>query len=149
MKWIVDYVVGNTYKVKYVEAKTSVEAIKKANVKNIVDIKPLEDTMIQVHISKDELIEKKYILIKSNNFYDADDIESRLQTEKYDTYENAYNTMKNEVIKKLKLDDKGWQKYIVGVLDHIEYSNVYLNTWSARIHTDFGEYSSYWKIIEA
>lgn len=33
MKWKVDYVVGNTYKVKYVEAKTNTEAIKKAKVK--------------------------------------------------------------------------------------------------------------------
>ena len=37
-KWIVDYVVGNTYKVKYVFAETATEAIKKAKVKNIVDL---------------------------------------------------------------------------------------------------------------
>lgn len=37
-KWIVDYVVGNTYKVKYVFADTAAAAIKKARVKNIVDI---------------------------------------------------------------------------------------------------------------
>lgn len=36
--WIVDYVVGNTYKVKYIEATTAQEAIKKARVKNIVDL---------------------------------------------------------------------------------------------------------------
>ena len=37
-KWIVDYVVGNTYKVKYVYAETAEEAIRKARVKNIVDL---------------------------------------------------------------------------------------------------------------
>ena len=37
-KWRVDYVVGNTYKVKYVFADTSASAIKKARVKNIVDL---------------------------------------------------------------------------------------------------------------
>lgn len=37
-KWIVDYVVGNTYKIKYVYAETAEEAIKKARVKNIVDL---------------------------------------------------------------------------------------------------------------
>lgn len=43
MKWRVDYVVGNTYKVKCVEAKTNTEAIKKAKVKNIVDLNPVDD----------------------------------------------------------------------------------------------------------
>lgn len=42
MKWRVDYVVGNTYKVKYVVADTSTQAIKKARVKNIVDLNPIE-----------------------------------------------------------------------------------------------------------
>ena len=37
-KWSVDYVVGNTYKIKYVYAETAEEAIKKARVKNIVDL---------------------------------------------------------------------------------------------------------------
>ena len=38
-KWAVDYVVGNTYKVKFVFAETANEAIKKAKVKNIVDLR--------------------------------------------------------------------------------------------------------------
>ena len=38
MKWCVDYVVGNTYKVKYVIADSASQAIKKARVKNIVDL---------------------------------------------------------------------------------------------------------------
>ena len=38
MKWRVDYVVGNTYKVKYVIADSAFQAIKKARVKNIVDL---------------------------------------------------------------------------------------------------------------
>lgn len=42
-KWRVDYVVGNTYKVKYVYAKTNTEAIKKARIKNIVDLTIVED----------------------------------------------------------------------------------------------------------
>lgn len=40
--WIVDYVVGNTYKVKTVNAETAADAIKKARVKNIVDLKPVD-----------------------------------------------------------------------------------------------------------
>lgn len=37
-KWRVDYVVGNTYKCKYVYANTAEEAIKKARIKNIIDL---------------------------------------------------------------------------------------------------------------
>ena len=40
--YIIDYVVGNTYKVKKIKAKTVASAIKKARVKNIVDIQ-IED----------------------------------------------------------------------------------------------------------
>ena len=36
--YIIDYVVGNTYKTKEVKAETIEQAIKKARVKNIVDI---------------------------------------------------------------------------------------------------------------
>lgn len=42
-KWRVDYVVGNTYKVKYVFANDAVGAIKKAKVKNIVDLTICEE----------------------------------------------------------------------------------------------------------
>lgn len=38
MKWRIDYVVGNTYKVKYVIADSASQAIKKARIKNIVDL---------------------------------------------------------------------------------------------------------------
>ena len=38
MKWRIDYVVGNTYKVKYVMADSASQAIKKARVRNIVDL---------------------------------------------------------------------------------------------------------------
>lgn len=37
-KWEVVYVVGNIYKAKYVFAVSANEAIKKARVKNIVDL---------------------------------------------------------------------------------------------------------------
>ena len=37
-KWCVYYVVGNTYRAKYVYAETPEQAIKKAKVKNIVDL---------------------------------------------------------------------------------------------------------------
>ena len=40
MLWCVDYVVGNTYKAKYVQADTAAQAIKRARVKNIVDLNP-------------------------------------------------------------------------------------------------------------
>lgn len=42
-KWRVDYVVGNTYKVKFVNAETNTEAIKKAKVKNIVDLNIVDE----------------------------------------------------------------------------------------------------------
>lgn len=38
-KWRIVHVVGNTYKVKYIIAETPEKAIKKARIKNIVDIK--------------------------------------------------------------------------------------------------------------
>ena len=38
MKWQIDYVVSNTYKVKYVIADNASQAIKKARVKNIIDL---------------------------------------------------------------------------------------------------------------
>lgn len=37
-KWNVTYVVGNTYKRKYVYALSSEEAIQKAKIKNIVEL---------------------------------------------------------------------------------------------------------------
>lgn len=43
MKWRVDYVVGNTYKVKYVIVDSASQAIKKARVKNIVDLNIIGD----------------------------------------------------------------------------------------------------------
>lgn len=47
MIWCVDYVVGNTYKVKYIEADTAEQAIKKARVKNIVDLKIIDERGLQ------------------------------------------------------------------------------------------------------
>ncbi len=41
-KWRVDYRVGNTYKVKYVLAENASKAIKKARIKNIVDLQICE-----------------------------------------------------------------------------------------------------------
>lgn len=40
MIWIVDYRVGNTYKVKEVEAETPQEAYRKANRKHVIDVNP-------------------------------------------------------------------------------------------------------------
>ena len=37
-KWNITYVIGNTYKRKYVFADTNKNAIKKAKVKNIVEL---------------------------------------------------------------------------------------------------------------
>jgi hypothetical protein len=46
IKWRVDYAVGNTYKVKYVYAENNKQAIKRAKVKNIIDLTPeLPDVM--------------------------------------------------------------------------------------------------------
>ncbi len=41
-KWCIYYVVGNTYKVKQINAETPEEAIKRARVKNIIDIQTLQ-----------------------------------------------------------------------------------------------------------
>jgi hypothetical protein len=41
--YIIDYVVGNTYKVKKIKAETVEQAIKRARVKTIVDINIKED----------------------------------------------------------------------------------------------------------
>ena len=43
MKWRIDYVVGNTYKVKYVIADSASQAIKRARVKNIVDLNIIKE----------------------------------------------------------------------------------------------------------
>ena len=40
--WIIDYVVGNTYRVKRIKANTAQAAIKKSRLKNIVDINELK-----------------------------------------------------------------------------------------------------------
>lgn len=42
-KWRVEYVVGNTYKSKYIFAETANDAIKKAKIKNIVDLYPVDE----------------------------------------------------------------------------------------------------------
>ena len=42
-KWYMTYLVGNTYKGKYVLADTSEQAIKKARVKNIVELFPVDE----------------------------------------------------------------------------------------------------------
>ena len=42
-KWEVTYIVGNTYRVKYVYAGTADVAIKKARVKNIKDLQIVEE----------------------------------------------------------------------------------------------------------
>lgn len=42
-KWYVGYYVGNTYKGKYVKAATSGEAIKKARIRNVVELFPVNE----------------------------------------------------------------------------------------------------------
>lgn len=49
-RWLVDYVVGNTYKVKYVYADTAEKAIKKARVKNIDDLYPVDENGNRIEI---------------------------------------------------------------------------------------------------
>ena len=45
--YVIDYVVGNTYKVKKIKAETVKQAIKKARVKSIVDINIEEDIIVE------------------------------------------------------------------------------------------------------
>jgi len=47
LKWRVDYVVGSTYKVKYVNAETNTQAVKRARVKNIVDLNVVNQSLMQ------------------------------------------------------------------------------------------------------
>lgn len=47
LKWRVDYVVGSTYKVKYVNAETNTQAVKRAKVKNIVDLNVVNKSLMQ------------------------------------------------------------------------------------------------------
>lgn len=89
-----------------------------------------------------------YILIKTNDFFSPDNIEGRIQTEIFPTYQEAYDTMKNEVVKCLIIHDKRCQEYLHNVLAHCEYTNVYLGEWSAREHSDYGETNRYWKIVD-
>ena len=42
-KWNVGYYIGNTYTYKYVYADTAAQAIKKARIKNIVELYPVEE----------------------------------------------------------------------------------------------------------
>jgi len=46
-KWNVTYAVGNTYKRKYVFADTNTQAIKKARVKNIVELYIVDENNIR------------------------------------------------------------------------------------------------------
>ena len=43
MKWLVVYNVSNTYQHKFVIAENSAAAIKKARVKNIIDLYPVDE----------------------------------------------------------------------------------------------------------
>lgn len=43
MRWQIDYYVGNTYKYKIIEAENNEKAIKKAKIKNIVDLFPIDE----------------------------------------------------------------------------------------------------------
>lgn len=47
LKWRVDYVVGSTYKVKYVNAETNTQAVKRARVKNIVDLNVVNESLME------------------------------------------------------------------------------------------------------
>ena len=49
-KWEVTYIVGNTYKFKYVFAETNEQAIKKARVKNIVDLYVIDENNNRVEM---------------------------------------------------------------------------------------------------
>ena len=42
-KWNVGYCIGNTYTYKYAYADTAAQAIKKARIKNIVELYPVEE----------------------------------------------------------------------------------------------------------
>ena len=46
-KWYMTYLAGNAYKGKYVLAETSEQAIKKAKVKNIVELFPVDENKMK------------------------------------------------------------------------------------------------------
>lgn len=89
-----------------------------------------------------------YILIKYTDFYDSDNVEGRLQTKKFESYDEAFEEVKNEVTHTLKCDDKHYLEYLDKVLDGWEFSNVCIDRYTARVHTDYGNSHKYWKIVE-
>lgn len=84
----------------------------------------------------------KWILISTNDFYAPDNIQGRIQSKIYNTYEDAYNTMKDSVLNYVEEDRKEL------VSSGIEFTDVALGEYNARSHRDNGELNNYWKIIE-
>ena len=84
----------------------------------------------------------KWILISTNDFYAPDNIKGRIQSEIYNTYEDAYNAMKDSLLGYIEEDRKEL------VLSGIEFTDVALGKYDARRHRDNGKLNNYWKIIE-
>lgn len=89
-----------------------------------------------------------YILIKYTDFYDSDNVEGRLQTKKFESYNEAFEEVKNEVTHALKCDDDHYLEYLDKVLEGWEFSNVCIDKYAAFVHTDYGNFHRYWKIVE-
>ena len=84
----------------------------------------------------------KCMLIKVNDSCRPDNINGRIQAIPCNTYEEAYEQMKEEVLSHV---DK---KYVEAVISGIEFADMYLDEVGARIHKDFGKLNYYWKIVK-
>jgi len=85
---------------------------------------------------------KKYVLIFTNDLHNSDNIHGRVQTQIFNTHEQAYEQMKAHAL----MCVEGSLKELL--LSGIEFSNVYLGEDVARINKDSGAINYYWKIIE-
>lgn len=84
----------------------------------------------------------KCMLIKVNDLCRPDHINGRIQTIPCDTYEEAYEQMKKEVLSHVD------EKYTEAVISGIEFTDMYLGEDGARIHKNFGKLNYYWKIVK-
>lgn len=110
--WEIDYVVGNTYKKKYITATTSQEALDKAKVKNIIDLNISKNNFKEeqydalVHILRTGQLEQKDVdlldcskmplLYQDDNYYADITLEDLLNKHQFTIDVYAYLNNKTE-----------------------------------------------------
>lgn len=84
----------------------------------------------------------KWLLISTNDFHAPDNIQGRIQTEAFPTYQEAYIAMTDSLMHYVEEDRREL------VLSGVEFSDVVLGKYEARSNRDFGKVNNYWKIVE-